>query len=185
MLLSDWQIALLAQEQGMIDPFVPKQVRDGGISYGLSTAGYDMRLAPEIRRISEGMGLLDPKRPEMVNWEAFTCPFPYFFTIPPHGFVLARSVERFNLPRNVAGVCMGKSTYARLGLVCNTTPLEPGWCGWLTLELSNTTDLPIRVYVNEGIAQVMFHEIADPHTSYADRKGKYQDQPAEPTLAKL
>lgn len=184
-LLCDWQVKALAERYDMISPFVPEQVRDGAISYGLSSVGYDIRLAGEFKAINPNADdlYLDPKN---INQYCFSDLYTESFVIvPPGQFVLGRSVERFKMPRNVAGVCYGKSTYARVGLIANITPLEPGWEGYLTLELSNTSSLPVMVYVNEGIAQILFSYIPDPDISYADRAGKYQNQPAQPIISRL
>lgn len=183
-MLVDWEIDALAKN-GMISPYLDKQYRDGGrVSAGLSSCGYDMRLAEEFKMLVPRAGdYLDPKNPNSANW--ITIRELDYFTIAPHGFVLARSVERWHLPPNICMTVMGKSTYARNGLVVNVTPGEPEWQGWLTLELSNTADIPSRVYVGEGIAQAQFHILNLPTTTYADRAGKYQNQAAMPVLAKV
>lgn len=173
----DWRITELVKDLGMIDPFVDKQVKaEGVISYGLSSFGYDMRIADEFQIFTPSTGRLtvvDPKRHDpqsMTQFRGDVC------VIPPNSFALARSVEYFRMPRNVLGICLGKSTYARVGCITNFTPFEPGWDGYVTIEISNTTPLPMKVYANEGIAQVLFFEGAPPDVSYADRKGKYQGQ---------
>ncbi len=178
-LLVDWQIKKLALA-GMIDDFSTQQVKVIGqskiISYGLSSTGYDMRIADEFRIFSAATGKLtciDPKafdESALVNFRGGEC------IIPPNSFALGRSVEYFRIPRNVMALCLGKSTYARLGIVCNFTPFEPEWEGHVTIEISNTTPLPCKVYAEEGIAQVIFFETEQPTTSYADRKGKYNKQ---------
>jgi len=183
-LLVDWQIKELANA-GMIEPFQEGQVRNGGvfsdligpvISYGCSSAGYDMRIADEFRIFSAATGKLtciDPKafdEEALVNFRGDVC------IIPPNSFALGRSVEYFRIPRNVTALCLGKSTYARVGIICNFTPFEAEWEGHVTIEISNTTPLPCKVYANEGIAQCLFFETEQPTISYADRKGKYQSQ---------
>lgn len=184
MIWNDKQI-LHAVEQGrMIDPFKAKQVRNGVISYGLSSFGYDMRVADEFKIFTPSTGeltVIDPKQPDprsMVDFRGDVC------IIPPNSFALARSVEYFRMPRNVLGLCLGKSTYARTGIITNFTPFEPGWEGHVTIEISNTTPLPAKIYANEGIAQVFFLEGEEPEVSYADRQGKYQAQTGI-TLAKV
>jgi dCTP deaminase len=159
----------------MIEPFVEGQVREGVISYGLSSYGYDLRVADEFRIFTNiNSTIVDPKdfRDEsMVNFKGEVC------IIPPNSFALARSIEYFRIPRSVLTITLGKSTYARAGIVTNVTPFEPGWEGHVTLEISNTTPLPAKIYANEGLAQVVFFEADEEcETSYADRKGKYQGQ---------
>jgi dCTP deaminase len=187
-ILADWEIAKLAKLQAMISPFVEKQVRDGCISYGLSSYGYDIRVADEFKLIDPSSGIVDPKNfgyELKTNNDGKVHQNPAKFEdiktnelwIPANSFALARSVEKFIMPRDVLGLCVGKSTYARCGIVVNTTPLEPGWRGFITLELSNTTPLPAKIYANEGIAQVIFFKSESQcETSYADRSGKYQNQ---------
>jgi dCTP deaminase len=167
----------MAVEQGMIEPFVDHQVRDGLISFGLSSYGYDIRVAQEFKIFTPGLGdltVVDPKKFDtraMVDFRGDVC------IIPPNSFALARSVEYFRVPRDVLCVCLGKSTYARCGIIVNITPFEPGWEGFVTLEISNTTPLPAKIYAGEGIAQVLFFVGDEPcELSYADRKGKYQGQ---------
>lgn len=183
--LNDDQILDYCLHAGMIDGFVSKQIRerDGEkvISYGVSSFGYDARLAGEFM-VPVG-GTLDPKHPNGTDWRTIEGHSGYL-VIPPHGFVLARTVERFRMPDDVMAICVGKSTYARNGLIVNVTPLEPGWEGHVTLELSNTTDLPSVVYVGEGIAQFVFFRGERPSTTYADRKGKYMGQTGV-TLARV
>ncbi|GAB4420479.1 MAG: dCTP deaminase [Anaerolineales bacterium] len=159
----------------MIEPFVENQVRDGVISYGVSSYGYDIRVADEFKVFTNVFGAtVDPKHFDtnsMVDIKADVC------VIPPNSFALARTVEYFRIPRKVLTVCLGKSTYARCGIIINVTPFEPEWEGFVTLEISNTTPLPARIYANEGIAQVLFFEADDEcEISYADKKGKYQKQ---------
>lgn len=172
---ADSWIRRMAQEKQMIEPFVDGQVREGVISYGLSSYGYDIRISNEFKIFTNvHSAVVDPKQFNPKSFVDFTgdvC------VIPPNSFVLAQTVEYFRIPRDVLTVCVGKSTYARCGLIVNVTPFEPEWEGFVTLEISNTTPLPARVYANEGIAQVLFFqsdEICE--TSYADRKGKYQKQ---------
>jgi dCTP deaminase len=173
---SDRWIRAMALERRMIEPFVEAQKREGVISYGLSSYGYDMRVGTRFKVAQVGNGsVMDPKRsaPEaFVDVQTET-----FVEIPPHGIALGQSVEYFRIPRNVVTVAFGKSTYARCGLVVNITPFEPEWEGFVTLEISNTTPFPARVYANEGIAQILFFESDEVcEVSYADRKGKYQGQ---------
>ena len=168
-------IRKMALEQHMIEPFVDSQVRSGVISYGVSSYGYDIRVADEFKIFTNVFSaVVDPKHFDpkaMVDFKGEVC------IIPPNSFVLAKTVEYFRIPRNVLTVCLGKSTYARCGLIVNVTPFEPEWEGYVTLEISNTTQLPARVYANEGIAQVLFFEGDGPcDVSYADKKGKYQNQ---------
>ena len=168
-------IRKMALEQHMIEPFVDSQVRSGVISYGVSSYGYDIRVADEFKIFTNVFSaVVDPKHFDpkaMVDFKGEVC------IIPPNSFVLAKTVEYFRIPRNVLTVCLGKSTYARCGLIVNVTPFEPEWEGYVTLEISNTTQLPARVYANEGIAQVLFFEGDGPcDISYADKKGKYQNQ---------
>jgi len=171
----DRWIRQMAHEHGMIEPFVEKQVSTHVISYGVSSYGYDIRVADEYKIFTDVFSaIVDPKQfdpKSMVDFKGDVC------IIPPNSFVLARTIEYFRIPRNVLTVCVGKSTYARCGLIVNVTPFEPEWEGYVTLEISNTTPLPAKVYSNEGIAQVLFF-VADQEceTSYKDRKGKYDKQ---------
>jgi dCTP deaminase len=176
---SDRWIRRMAAEHGMIEPFESSQVRTVGndriISYGTSSYGYDVRCAPEFKIFTNiNSAVVDPKRfdaSSFVDMEQDVC------IIPPNSFALARTVEYFRIPRNVLTICLGKSTYARCGIIVNVTPLEPEWQGHVTLEFSNTTPLPARIYANEGVAQMIFFESDDAcETSYADRGGKYQGQ---------
>ncbi len=174
---SDKWIAQMASHGAMIDPFAEAQVRDGVISYGLSSYGYDMRVANEFKIFTNvASAVVDPKNFDersFVEFEGDVC------IVPPNSFALARSVEYFRIPRNVLTICVGKSTYARCGIITNVTPLEPEWEGHVTLEISNTTPLPAKIYANEGIAQVLFFEANKDdicQVSYADKKGKYQKQ---------
>ncbi|HLB11053.1 MAG TPA: dCTP deaminase [Gemmatimonadaceae bacterium] len=172
---SDRWIRQMALEHGMIEPFADRQVREGVISYGVSSYGYDMRVATEFKIFTNVLNsLVDPKHfdpKSFVEFEGDTC------IVPPNSFALGRSVEYFRIPRNVITITVGKSTYARCGIITNVTPFEPEWEGFVTLEISNTTPLPAKIYANEGIAQALFFEGDEaPETSYADRKGKYQGQ---------
>ncbi len=182
---SDRWIRRMAREHGMIAPFVDGQVREGAISYGVSSYGYDMRVAPEFRIFTNVLSVIvDPKHFDarsFVEFDGDVC------IVPPNSFALARSVEYFRIPRNVLTICVGKSTYARCGIITNVTPFEPEWEGHVTLEISNTTPLPAKIYANEGICQVLFFEADDDdvcQVSYADKKGKYQKQTGV-TLPKL
>ncbi len=171
----DHWIKRLALEQRMIEPFAESQVRDGVISYGVSSYGYDIRVADEFKIFTNVFSaVVDPKQfdpKSMVDFKGEVC------IIPPNSFALARTIEYFRIPRNVLTVCLGKSTYARCGIIVNVTPFEPEWEGFVTLEISNTTPLPARIYSNEGIAQVLFFQADEEcEISYADKKGKYQKQ---------
>jgi len=172
---SDRWIRKMALEHGMIEPFSDKQVREGIISYGLSSYGYDVRIADEFKIFTNiNHTIVDPKDFDprsFVDFKGEEC------IIPPNSFALARTVERFKVPRDVIVVTLGKSTYARCGIIVNVTPLEPEWEGIVTLEVSNTTPLPARIYAGEGIAQMLFFQSDEVcETSYADKKGKYQSQ---------
>lgn len=174
-LKNDAWIRRMAKEYGMIEPFEEKQIRQGVISYGLSSYGYDIRVADEFKIFTNAYSaVVDPKQFDprsFVDFRGEVC------TIPPNSFVLARSVEYFRIPRSILCLCVGKSTYARCGIVVNVTPLEPEWEGYITIEISNTTPLPARIYAHEGIAQVIFFEADEVcEVSYADRRGKYQHQ---------
>ena len=171
----DHWIRKMALEHKMIEPFIEHQVRDRVISYGVSSYGYDVRVADEFKIFTNVFGAtVDPKQfdpKSMVDFVGEVC------VIPPNSFALARTVEYFRIPRNVLTLCIGKSTYARCGIIVNVTPFEPEWEGFVTLEISNTTPLPARIYANEGLAQVLFFEADEEcETSYADKKGKYQKQ---------
>lgn len=172
---NDTWIRRMAQEKRMIEPFVDGQVRDGVISYGLSSYGYDIRVSDEFKIFTNvHSAVVDPKQfnpKSFIDYQGDIC------VIPPNSFVLTQTVEYFRIPRDVITVCLGKSTYARCGLIVNVTPFEPEWEGFVTLEISNTTPLPARIYANEGIAQVLFFQSDEVcEVSYADRKGKYQNQ---------
>jgi dCTP deaminase len=180
---SDKWIKKMALEHGMIEPFEDRQVRAGVISYGLSSYGYDIRVADEFKVFTNiNSTVVDPKNFDnrsFVDVKADVC------IIPPNSFALAKTVEYFRIPRDVLTVCVGKSTYARCGLIVNVTPFEPEWEGFVTLEISNTTPLPAKVYANEGISQVLFFQSDEQcEVSYADKKGKYQKQQGL-TLPKL
>lgn len=159
----------------MITPFVEGQVRQGVISYGLTSYGYDMRIADDFKVFTNVFNtLVDPKNFDPRSFVDIKAPY---IDIPPNSFALGRSVEHFIIPRQVLTLCIGKSTYARCGLILNLTPLEPGWRGYVTIEISNTTPLPARIYANEGIGQVVFFESDEEcEVSYADKQGKYQGQ---------
>lgn len=182
-ILPDHWIRETALKQGMIEPFTEKLKRDGVISYGLSSYGYDARLADEFMIFTNiDNAIVDPKDfsdNSFVNRKTDVC------IIPPNSFTLCRTVEYFRIPKDVLVICLGKSTYARCGLIVNVTPLEPGWEGHVTLEISNTTPLPAKVYANEGICQFLFFKGSSPcETTYADRSGKYMGQKGV-TLPKL
>jgi dCTP deaminase len=175
MLKSDRWIRKMAREHDMINPFSEKQVREGVISYGLSSYGYDLRVADEFKIFTNvNSTIVDPKNfdeKSFVTVRTDTC------IVPPNSFALARSVEYFKIPRDILTICVGKSTYARCGIIVNVTPFEPEWQGFVTLEISNTTPLPARIYANEGLCQIIFFQSDEVcETSYADRKGKYQSQ---------
>jgi len=175
MIKSDRWIRTMAKEYGMISPFEEKQVRAGTISYGLSSYGYDLRISDDFKIFTNiNHTTVDPKDFDVksfVDFKGDVC------IIPPNSFALGRSIEYFRIPRKVITVCVGKSTYARCGIITNVTPFEPEWEGYVTLEVSNTTPLPAKIYAFEGIAQVLFFESDEVcETSYADRKGKYQSQ---------
>ena len=179
-ILSDKEVRRLATEKRMIQPFVERQVRqlDNGqraISYGLSSYGYDLRVGDEFKVFTNVFNtVVDPKNfdaKSLVDLQAAVC------IVPPNSFALARSIEYFRIPRDILTICIGKSTYARCGIIVNVTPFEPEWEGNVTLEISNTTPLPAKIYANEGLAQVLFFRASEPcEISYADRGGKYQMQ---------
>ena len=172
---SDIWIKRMAGEQKMIEPFFDSQSEEGKVSYGLSSYGYDIRVADHYKIFTNvNSSIIDPKNFDensFVDFHGDTC------IIPPNSFALAKSVEYFRIPRNVLAICLGKSTYARCGIIVNVTPFEPEWEGYVTLEISNTTPLPARIYSNEGLCQVLFYESdEDCLVSYKDKKGKYQNQ---------
>ena len=173
--LSDKTIRKLANEKDMISPFEDKQVREGKISYGLSSFGYDARVSEEFKIFTNvNSEIVDPKDFKSTNFVTKNGPT---CIIPPNSFVLARTVEKFKIPKDILVICLGKSTYARCGIIVNVTPLEPGWEGYVTLEFSNTTPLPAKIYANEGVAQFIFLRGNEtPETTYADRNGKYMGQ---------
>ncbi|MEW6409475.1 MAG: dCTP deaminase [Nitrospirota bacterium] len=183
MLKNDRWIKKMALEHDMINPFEESQVKSGVISYGLSSYGYDMRIADEFKIFTNiNTTIVDPKdfdTRSFVDFKGDIC------IVPPNSFALGKSVEYFKIPRNILTICLGKSSYARCGIVVNVTPFEPEWEGFVTIEISNTTPLPAKIYANEGIAQVIFFESDEVcEVSYADRKGKYQAQ-AGITLPKV
>ena len=172
---SDGWIKRMALEHKMIEPFVESQTRTGVVSYGVSSYGYDIRVADDFKVFTNIYNtVVDPKcfdPRSFVDIKAEVC------IIPPNSFALARTIEYFRIPRDVLTVCLGKSTYARCGIIVNVTPFEPEWEGHVTIEISNTTPLPAKIYANEGIAQVLFFQSDEPcETSYRDKKGKYQAQ---------
>lgn len=176
---SDKWIRKMAEQSGMIEPFEPGQIRQNGsgriVSYGTSSYGYDVRCAAEFKIFTNiNSAIVDPKQFDSTS---FVDVANEVCVIPPNSFALARTVEYFRIPRNVLTICLGKSTYARCGIIVNVTPLEPEWEGHVTLEFSNTTPLPAKIYANEGVAQMLFLESDEEcETSYKDRGGKYQGQ---------
>src|SRR5512141_828173 len=171
----DHWIRKMASEHRMIEPYTDSQVREGVISYGVSSYDYDIRVADEFKIFTNVYSaIVDPKHFDMrsmVDFKGEVC------IIPPNSFILGRTVEYFRIPRSVLTICLGKSTYARCGIIVNVTPFEPEWEGHVTLEFSNTTPLPAKMYANEGCAQVLFFESDEVcETSYKDRGGKYQGQ---------
>ena len=175
MIKSDKWIKRMARDHGLIEPFVDIQMRSGVISFGLSSYGYDIRVADEFKVFTNVFNtVVDPKSFDprsFVDIKADAC------IVPPNSFALARTIEYFRIPRDILTICLGKSTYARCGIIVNVTPFEPEWEGTVTLEISNTTPLPARIYANEGIAQVLFFQSDEPcEVSYADKKGKYLKQ---------
>jgi len=173
--MSDIWITEKSKNEGMIKPFVDKQIRKGVISYGVSSYGYDIRVANEFKVFTNiNSTVVDPKN---FDEKSFITVKADYCIIPPNSFALAKTVEHFKIPRDILTVCVGKSTYARCGIIINVTPFEPEWEGFVTLEISNTTPLPAKIYANEGIAQVLFFRGDQPcRTSYKDKKGKYQKQ---------
>lgn len=173
-LKSDRWIREKAIHERMIDPFVETQVREGVISYGLSSYGYDLRIAEEFRVFTNiNHTIVDPKDFDPKSFVHLQGPW---CIIPPNSFALGRTLEYIRMPRNALAVCIGKSTMARCGIIVNVTPIEPAWEGHITLEISNTTPLPCKIYANEGIAQLLFFQAEDCERSYADKQGKYQRQ---------
>ena len=173
--MSDRWIRQMAETQGMIEPFAEGCKRDGVISYGLSSYGYDARIADDFKIFTNiDSAVIDPKNfapASFVDRKTDIC------IIPPNSFALGHTIEYFRVPRDVLVICLGKSTYARCGIIVNVTPLEPEWRGKITIEISNTTPLPAKIYANEGIAQILFFKADEVcEKSYADKKGKYQDQ---------
>ncbi|KPJ63062.1 deoxycytidine triphosphate deaminase [candidate division WOR-1 bacterium DG_54_3] len=172
---SDKWIRRMARKRQMIVPFSERQIKKGVISYGLSSYGYDIRVADEFKVFTNvNTTIVDPKnfdQKSLIDVKGKFC------LIPPNSFILARTVEYFKIPRNILTICLGKSTYARCGIIVNVTPFEPEWEGYATLEISNTTPLPAKIYANEGIAQIIFLEADEIcEVSYKDKKGKYQEQ---------
>jgi dCTP deaminase len=172
---SDRWIRRMALEHDMINPFNDRQVRDGVISYGLSSYGYDLRVADEFKIFTNvNSAIVDPKNFDQRSFIDVKGPS---VLIPPNSFALARSVEYFKIPRDVLTICVGKSTYARCGIIVNVTPFEPEWEGFVTLEISNSTPLPAKIYSNEGLCQILFFQGDEPpDVSYKDKAGKYQRQ---------
>ena len=172
---SDRWIRTQAVENKMIEPFSEKQVREGVISYGLSSYGYDLRVSNEFKIFTNvNSAIIDPKN---FDERSFVSVEADSIIVPPNSFALARSVEYFRIPRDVLTICVGKSTYARCGIIVNVTPFEPEWEGFVTLEISNTTPLPARIYANEGLCQILFFQSDEVcEVSYGDRNGKYQRQ---------
>ena len=175
MLKSDRWIRKMSREHDMINPFSEKQVREGVISYGLSSYGYDLRVADEFKIFTNvNSSIVDPKH---FDERSFVTVQTDICIVPPNSFALARSVEYFKIPRDVLTICVGKSTYARCGIIVNVTPFEPEWEGFVTLEISNSTPLPAKIYSNEGLCQILFFQSDEPcETSYKDKLGKYQKQ---------
>ncbi len=175
MVKSDRWIRKMSIEKGMIEPFSEKQIKEGIISYGPSSYGYDIRLSEEFKiPVMKNLGLIDPKKILEEEWKERK---GKKIIIEPNSHILGKSVEYFRIPRNVIGICLGKSTYARCGVLVNVTPLEPEWEGYLTISISNTSKYPVVVYAGEGIAQVVFLESdEDCEISYKERKGRYQEQ---------
>jgi dCTP deaminase len=172
---SDRWIRRMAREHAMIEPFVDEQVRAGVVSFGLSSYGYDIRVADEFKVFTNiNNTVIDPKSFDprsFVDIQSDVC------IVPPNSFALGRTIEYFRIPRDILTICLGKSTYARCGIIVNVTPFEPEWEGFVTLEISNTTPLPAKIYANEGIAQVLFLQGDEPcERSYADKRGKYLKQ---------
>ena len=180
---SDKWIKKMSKDENMIKPFVESNIRQDVVSYGLSSYGYDIRVSDEYKIFTNvNNSIIDPKKfddKSFVNFKGDVC------VVPANSFALARSIEYFKIPRNVLTICLGKSTYARCGIIVNVTPLEPEWEGYVTLEISNTTPLPAKIYSNEGLCQVIFFESdEDCAVSYKDKSGKYQSQTGI-TLPKL
>tara|TARA_B110000014_G_C20036725_1_gene538620 strand:- start:126 stop:680 length:555 start_codon:yes stop_codon:yes gene_type:complete len=184
MVMSDKWIKMMAKEHGMITPFEENQVRGNNISFGTSSFGYDSKISDEFKVFTNvNTEIVDPKNFRSTNFvtkKGSEC------IIPPNSFALASTVEKFIIPEDVLVICLGKSTYARCGIIVNVTPLEPGWTGHVTLELSNSTPLPAKIYANEGCCQFIFLKGNErPEITYADRKGKYMDQENKVTLPKV
>ncbi len=173
--MADRWIRRMAQDHAMIEPFVETQKRDGVISYGLSSYGYDARVADQFKIFTNvDSAIVDPKN---FSPDSFVDRSGPVAIIPPNSFALAHTVEYFRIPRDILVICLGKSTYARCGIIVNVTPLEPEWEGQVTIEISNTTPLPAKIYANEGICQFLFLQGSEPpETSYKDKAGKYMHQ---------
>lgn len=187
MILSDREITENAIDNEMINPFCGHQVNDGVISYGVTSYGYDMRLGATLRVFGYTSitphTVIDPKHfDESLLTTVHTMTY---YDLPPYTYALGHSVEHFAIPTDVSALVIGKSTYARCGLIVNCTPMEPGWRGHLTIELFNATDIPLRLYIGEGICQAQFFRGETPMVTYADRRGKYQEQQATPVTAKV
>jgi len=192
-ILNDSQIAELVAEANLIVPFENTLIRNINqlkvISYGLSSYGYDIRLSPqELTAFTSNTEWIDPKdfdSKHLSKLTLYTDNSGSYFVMPGHSYALGVALEKINMPNFLTGVCIGKSTYARSGLIANLTPIEAGWSGYLTLELANTSDAPCKVYANEGIAQILFFKGEPCLTSYSDRQGKYQNQERQITLPKV
>lgn len=189
MILNDNQIReLLNQYPPMISPNVEFQVRTSGenriVSYGLSSFGYDIRIGREFRVFRNRAIVIDPLNFDERVYDTEVAEVGEPLVIPPHSYVLGVSMEQFYMPTNVVGICVGKSTYARCGIIVNVTPLEPGWIGFLTIEVANTTSIPAKIYPGQGIAQILFFRGDQPSVTYADRSGKYQNQDERPIPAR-
>ena len=184
MVMNEKWIKMMAKEHGMITPFEENQVRKNSISFGTSSFGYDSKISDEFKVFTNvNTEIVDPKNFKPTNFVTRKGPE---CIIPPNSFALASTVEKFKIPDDILVICLGKSTYARCGIIVNVTPLEPGWTGHVTLELSNSTPLPAKVYANEGCCQFIFLKGNErPETTYADRKGKYMDQENKVTLPKV
>jgi dCTP deaminase len=176
-----WIIKQCQKDKPLITPFI-STLQSQGLSYGLSSAGYDVRIASSFRLfvkpiIAPDNYVIDPKNFDDIA--IYPVDGVETLILPPHSFCLGYTVEKINMPKNIIALCVGKSSYARVGIIINTTPIEPTWSGHVTIEISNTNPNPVKIYANEGIAQIMFFDCGEVQTSYSDRRGKYQDQPAE------
>lgn len=183
-MLNDIEITRRVEEDDMIEDFVPQQEETGVVSYGLSSFGYDLRVGHRFKIFHDvGSVTVDPKHFNEGSFVEKTV--ENVVTIPPNSFMLGYAMERIKMPPDLMGLCVGKSTYARCGLIVNMTPVEPTWEGYLTLEVSNTTPLPAKIYAGEGLAQIIFFQGTIPHTTYDNKHGKYQNQAQSPTLPKV